>query len=82
APSDQVYQGFHVERQAEGGAWERVTPSPVVRITDVETIRQLMGADAESFLTFFAPSAGTITDAELLRVRQDDFGAAMVGLFS
>ncbi len=54
APLEQPDLGFHVERaETPGGSWSRLTAEPVRRLEDAAEIRRRLGAEAESFLTFF-----------------------------
>jgi len=82
APLGEPYQGFHVERQLGGGAWERLTEAPVTPIYDVALIEALLGADAQSFLTFFETGSARISPAEFDRVTGDPFARGMIQLFS
>jgi len=82
APLGESYQGFHVERQLDGGDWQRITEAPLTPLYDVAQIRELLGADAESFLTFFDPGVTRISPAEFNRVTGDPFARGMIQLFS
>jgi fibronectin type 3 domain-containing protein len=82
APYGRAYEGFHVERRAEpDGDWQRLTPEPIRRVSDVAEIRMWLGPSADAMLTFFEPSR-TLDADEWARVTENPVARGMIGLLS
>lgn len=63
APLGEPFEGFHVERRANGTeAWGRLTELPIAPMRDVDAIRSRLGASANALLGFFPRGATELDD--------------------
>lgn len=70
------FGGYHVERKTTGGAWNRLTPTPLQRATTQQEIERIAGFKTDLYLTLFdaakPPRDLTTADYDRVLTRQNN----------